>query len=295
MKSHSPVVALVTLLALPAMAAAEPRIEKDVRYADRSERNVLDIYVPEGVNSPPLVVWIHGGAFLVGDKAQPEGLQAFLDEGFAVASINYRFANQATWPAQLDDLRSAFTFLHDHADNYGYDGNRIASFGSSAGGHLSAIAGIALADVPKTRLVASVVWFPPIDFTTMDEDILRTGIRPTMIRHDDARSPGSLLIGAEVATHPELAREANPITYLERLPADTRLPDFLIMHGGKDPIVARGQSGRLFTALLNHPDVGNLEYILLPNSGHGDGNFQNPKTLRRVVEFLKTSFARSNE
>jgi carboxylesterase type B len=92
MKTYYLIIALATLLA--SSAAADARIEKDVRYADRSDRNVLDIYLPEGVKNPPLVVWIHGGAFKMGDNNNPVGLRAFLDAGFAVASIDYRLSNE---------------------------------------------------------------------------------------------------------------------------------------------------------------------------------------------------------
>jgi acetyl esterase/lipase len=266
-----------------------------VRYADRSERNVLDIYLPEGVQNPPLVVWIHGGAFKMGDKKNPEGLRAFLDAGFAVASINYRFSNEAVWPAQLEDLKDAFSFLRAHGGKYGYDASRVASFGASAGGHLSAMAGIALAEDPKTRLAASVVWFPPIDFTTMDEDIERTGIQRRTGRNDAPDSPESALIGGAVKANPDLAKAASPLTYLEKLPAGTKLPAFLIMHGAKDPFVGRGQSGRLFSALLARQDIRGVEYVLLPEGGHGWGDFQKPETIQRVVSFLKANFTANPE
>lgn len=271
------------------------RIDKNVRYADRSERNVLDIYMPYGAKKPPLVVWIHGGAFKAGDKNNPVGLKEFLDAGFAVASINYRFSQEATWPAQLEDLKNAFTFLRMNAAAYGYDANRIASFGASAGGHLSAMAGIAFAGDPGMRLTASVAWFPPIDFSTMDEDLETTGLKRLMGPIDAPDSPASELIGAPVGKHPELAKAASPITFLEKLPAGTKLPAFLIMHGVGDPVVAWGQSGRLISALLARRDVVSLEFVLLPEAGHGSGNFQKPEAIARVVLFLKTNFTASLE
>lgn len=276
-------------------AAADVRVEKNVRYADRSDRNVLDLYLPEGVQDPPLVVWIHGGGWRTGDKSNPVGLKAFLDAGFAVASINYRLSQEATWPAQLEDLKSAFAFLREHAAKYGYDAGRIASFGASAGGHLSAVAGIVLAGDPRTRLAASVVWFPPIDFPTMGEDFEKTGIERRTGPNDTSFSPMSALIGASVKENPALARAASPLTFLEKLPAGTKIPAFLIMHGARDPVVARGQSGRLFSALLAYRDVGGLEYVLLPESGHGSGDFQKPETIERVVSFLEACFMTRHE
>lgn len=268
---------------------------KDVRYADRSDRNVLDIYIPAGAKNPPLVVWIHGGKFMTGDKKDLVGLNNFLNAGIAVASINYRFSHEAVWPAQLEDLRDAFAFLRAQATNYGYDANRIASFGASAGGYLSAMAGIALADDSRTRLTACILWFPPIDFSTMDKDIEKSGVKRATGRNDAPDSPESALIGATVKKNPQLARAASPITYLENLPAGTRLPAFLIMHGDKDPFIASAQSRRLFSALATRSNIGSLEYILYPEGGHGTGDFQKPEAIEKVVSFLKANFTQGRK
>ena len=88
----------------------------DLVYARRSPRNVLDIVVPDASAPPPLVVFIHGGAFRMGDKSDAaRERRALLDAGFAVASVNYRYSTEAIWPAQLDDLGAAFAWLRGHA------------------------------------------------------------------------------------------------------------------------------------------------------------------------------------
>ena len=195
----------------------------EIRYADRSARNVLDLVLPAGDGVPPLVVFIHGGAFFMGDKTDcaPERA-ALVQAGFAVASLAYRFTSEAIWPAPLDDLKDAFAFLRAHAADYGYDGARMASFGPSAGGHLSASVGIALAANPATRIDASVVWFPPVDFPAMDDDIIATGVERATGRNDGPKSPESRLIGASVADHPDLARAAGPIAPAGRIAPPAR-------------------------------------------------------------------------
>ena len=257
-----------------------------LEYADRSERNMLDLYIPKAAEQPPLVVWIHGGGFRGGDKSGPGGLQELLSAGFAVASMNYRLTDEAIWPAQLDDVRDAFAFLREHGSEYGYDASRIASFGASAGGHLSAMAGVVLSQDPATKLSASVVWFPPVDFSVMDQDIERTGVERRTGRNDVAGSPESALIGAAVGDNPELAFSASPLNYLAALPEETMLPPFLIMHGAIDPFIGRGQSGRLFSALLSRRGATTLEYVLLPEGSHGGGDFTEPEAMDRVVRFL---------
>ena len=266
----------------------------DIRYAGHSIRNVLDLALPDGVARPPLVVFIHGGAFFMGDKADSARERDHLvSAGFAVASVNYRYSAEAIWPAQLDDLKAAFAFLRAHAAEYGYDGLRLASFGPSAGGHLSASIGIALAADPAGALDASVVWFPPVDFPEMDADIIATGIARATGRNDGPDSPESRLIGAHVETHPELARAAGPMARLAELSPGTRLPDMLIMHGALDPYIAAAQSRRLHAAVAGFGTASRLDRAILPNGSHGGGAFEEPQTMHRVVAFLTDSFARA--
>ena len=189
-------------------------IRTDLRYAERSARNVLDLTVPQSASKPPLIVYIHGGAFRMGDKADSYGVterQALVDAGYALASVNYRYSTEAIWPAQLDDLRDAFAFLRGKADEYHFDASKVASFGASAGGHLSACCGIAFAAEPQTALRASIVWFPAVDFLNMDLDMEASGVARATGRNDGPDRPESVLIGAHALTHPHLARAASPL------------------------------------------------------------------------------------
>jgi acetyl esterase/lipase len=263
----------------------------DIAYASMSPRNVLDLIVPDTAAPPPLVVFIHGGAFRMGDKSDSlRERQALVDVGFAVASLNYRYSTEAIWPAQLDDLCAAFAFLRAHASRFGFDADRVASFGPSAGGHLSASVGIALSARPETRLAASIVWFPPVDFPTMDADMIATGIARATGRNDSPGSPESVLIGATVADHPDLARSAGPIAQLALLPPATTLPPFLIMHGAFDPYVAAAQAQKLHAALAAYGTSPRLEIDILPGGTHGGGDFEAPETMARVAAFLMDSF-----
>ena len=258
----------------------------DLRYAQRSPRNVLDFAVPQSATRPPLVVYIHGGAFRFGDKS--DGLRErnlLVDAGFAVASVNYRYSTEAIWPAQLDDLTDAFAFLRSKADEFHFDGGRVASFGPSAGGHLSATCGIAFAASPQTRLTASVVWYPPVDFTAMDADIEATGVARATGRNDLTGSPESILIGTTVADRPDLARAAGPIARLEALPAGAFLPSFLIMHGGRDPFIAAEQSRRLHRALASFGVRRASNSTCCPMARTGAATSSAPKQWRRLSPF----------
>ena len=109
----------------------------------------LDVWVPSSPSRPPLVVWVHGGAWLFGDRRYlPETLRpnelfdALLDAGLAVATIDYRHSLEARFPAQLHDAKAAVRYLRAYADVLGVDPSRIGACGESAGGHLAALLGL---------------------------------------------------------------------------------------------------------------------------------------------------------
>jgi acetyl esterase/lipase len=106
-----------------------------------SPSQTLDVYVPDHFTAPrPLIIWVHGGAWMSGDKTGAPGL-AFLTHGFVMASINYRLSGEATYPAQIEDCRSAIRFLRANAARFDIDPTRIGVWGHSAGGHLVALLG----------------------------------------------------------------------------------------------------------------------------------------------------------
>ena len=117
----------------------------NIPYAnDTLKKHLLDIYLPPiKKKSYPLIVWIHGGAWMLNDKYADMGymantLKAFADSGYAVASIDYRYSTTAAFPAQIQDCNEAVEFLYNNAARYSLDKDKIALIGFSAGGHVSA-------------------------------------------------------------------------------------------------------------------------------------------------------------
>jgi acetyl esterase/lipase len=102
-------------------------------------RNILDFYSARTEKPAPLVLFIHGGGFVGGDKTtiDPLMLQSFLKEGWSVASLNYRFSNHAPYPAPMEDCKRALQFLRAHAGSLNIDSKRVASTGGSAGAIIS--------------------------------------------------------------------------------------------------------------------------------------------------------------
>lgn len=112
---------------------------KDLRYGPH-ERNVLDIYLPDDTEAKaPLVIYIHGGGFIDGDKSNvsPVMLKKCIDNGIAVAAVNYRFITTDPFPASLHDCARALQFLRAKANEYKLDSKRFAVYGGSAGGGTS--------------------------------------------------------------------------------------------------------------------------------------------------------------
>jgi acetyl esterase/lipase len=124
----------------PAGSAEPARHLIDINYARIDGRNLaLDLHLPAGSRNPPLVVYVHGGAWRAGSKAEyPEFLVA---RGYAVASVEFRSSTDAHFPADVQDIKAAIRFLRAKAREYGYRTDRIAIAGSSSGGHLAALVG----------------------------------------------------------------------------------------------------------------------------------------------------------
>ncbi len=260
-------------------------VERDLVYGHEGRRDLkLDLYLPPGDAPKPLLIWIHGGAWSMGSKNAPSPAQQFVASGYAVAHVEYRFSQEARWPAQIQDCKAAVRWLRANAAKYHYDPQRFAVWGSSAGGHLVAMLGTSGGvpelegtgnDLKESSNVQAVVdWFGPTDFLQMDK-------AGSSMNHDAANSPESHLIGGAIQENREAAAKANPITYIGK----GALPPFLIMHGERDRTVPFNQSELLRDALqAAHADV---TFRPVPGAGHGFGGEIN---IAPVREFLARVF-----
>jgi acetyl esterase/lipase len=218
----------------------------------------LDLWVPAGDAPAPLVVWVHGGGFMFGDRRHlPETLRpnqvfdALLAAGLAVATIDYRHALEAPFPAQLHDAKAAVRYLRAHADDLGISTARIGVMGESAGGHIAALVGLTAhrADLegthgvvgPSSAVDVVVDWYGPADLATMPRKTLPPDIA--------AKLPPELLVAPEDQLTrglegPALA-DASPVTHVT-----PDAPPFLLVHGTTDWLVPYAQSEQLAAALV---------------------------------------------
>ena len=247
---------------------------RNVEYAKVGGKSLkLDLYVPEkaktSATKPPLLVWIHGGAWRAGSKAGING--SFLGltrEGYAAASIDYRLGGLMAHPEHIHDCKGAIRWLRANAGKYGYDATRIGVGGGSAGGHLVLLLGTSAGvkalegDIggnldQSSRVQAVVDLFGPADFE------LWWG---KTARFRDSKSA-------------KLLRSASPVTYL----TDDDAP-ILVFHGDKDPLVPLAQS----QSVHKRYQKAGLESALhvIKGAGHGGRQFSDDARSALVKAFL---------
>ncbi len=134
------ILASLLFLAAPALGG-ELKVRRDIPYAEpKNERQSLDVYYPSEGQKHPIVFWIHGGGWQVGNKTEvAEKPGAFVEKGFVFASTNYRFVPHVTVKEIAQDVARSIRWMHDHAAEFGGDPDRFFIMGHSAGAQLAAI------------------------------------------------------------------------------------------------------------------------------------------------------------
>lgn len=268
----------------------------DVAYGSASPAQRLDLYRPAGIAGPvPVVVFIHGGAFMFGDKREPfagfvNGVHRLNAAGIALASINYRMSGEARFPAAARDARSAVRYLRAHAGEFGLDPARIAVWGKSAGANLALMAAMgqdmddpAIAPGTSGAVSAVVSMYAPTDFLLMDRQLRAGPCGASAATHDAADSPESRYVGAPITVAQDLARAASPIHHIR-----AGLPPMLIEAGTMDCTVPPQQSQTFAEAMAK---AGNRVTLhLLPGARHGDDAFETADHQATVIAFLKAAW-----
>jgi acetyl esterase/lipase len=273
---------------LVSLATDEKFITKtDIEYARAGEHSLkLDLYLPTNTKNPPLVIWVHGGAWRSGSKANPP-LVPLVAKGYALASVDYRLSPVAPFPAQAHDLKAAIRFLRAKADEYGYDPDRIAIAGGSAGGHLAALVGTTNGhkdlegQIGGQRNVSSDVQ-AIVSFYGMSN--LTTILAQSTPHGLSVRVPAlDLLLGGQPDDKIDLAKLASPVFHVDK--SD---PPLFLLHGDQDPQAPINQSHELVGV---YRQAGRpVEFEVLHGSAHGGKAFYDDERLGRVVDFLEKSF-----
>lgn len=277
----------------------------DVPYADEDARQMLDIYLPnEGEGPFPLIVFIHGGGWVSGDKRENTmpGVFKFPSQGYALACLEYRLVPDVRWPEPFEDVRAAIRFLRAHAAEYNLKADKIAIMGNSAGGHLACMTA-AMAGRPMLQgrrygnldqsdaVQCLVSIYSPTDLyqcdlcdrTTSEDQAMATG--GMAARGDNGEKgmgkPQNQLVGASCIDNPVLAAAASPITYVN---AD--FPKALFMQGIQDHVVPYGQAVGMARMVNERAGEGTATLELFPDADHGDPSMKTDEVINRIIDFI---------
>lgn len=269
------------------------RAERDIQYVpDGDEAQRLDLYLPQQQSDRPLpiVVWIHGGGWSAGTKADCPAI-FMVQRGYVAASVEYRFSQKARFPAQIQDCQAAIRWIRANSRKYNIDPEHIGVWGASAGGHLVALLGTAGGknafakiggnDEQSDRVQAVCDWFGPADFNTVMSQSEADKTK-NIFKFNTSGDPYSNLIGANLGEDHARCDAVSPVHYVSK---DN--PPFLIMHGTTDALVPFAQSVELADALKN----AGVQVILqrFPGSGHGSPAFGLPPVHDLITRFMDRS------
>ncbi len=214
-------------------------VRREFIYQKLPEEDLkLDIYYPREAppaTGYPLIIWFHGGGWILGSKRQDVFVRHFPRYGYAIASVEYRLAQGNPFPAQIRDARTATWWLWKNAKELDLDPAAMVVAGQSAGGHLALLLASSQGknpkgwgpSVPRGTLRAVAAMYPPTD-------LLR--LVPPEAR-DNPLHPVALLLGDKVNNRVPLAREASPMYHV-----NAGDPPTMLLHGESDKIVPVEQS-----------------------------------------------------
>ena len=261
---------------------------QDIPFAGSGTPLTLDLYRPDIPGPVPVVLYLHGGGWKVGDKRDgaAERLAPLTEHGLAVASANYRFSTEAAHPAQVHDTKAAVRWLRARGAEHGLATQRIGVWGVSAGAYLASMVGLTAGDAELEGVVgedleagsdvqAVVHWFG-------QSDLLANGRRSWLEREILAPPFEEDLLGlTDVDDDPAAVRAASP---LHRVTAAA--PPFLVAHGDRDRVTPASESLALHDALVRAGAQSTA--LLLGGAGHEGHEFDRPDHLAITAAFLLT-------
>ena len=270
------------------ISAEEPTL-RDVEYDSIDNHSLrLDFYEPtQRRPERPLIIWVHGGAWRSGSKSDVP-ITKLRDQGFAIASVDYRLSPVAKFPAQIHDVKAAIGFLRNHSERFDIDTNRFVLAGSSAGGHLAVLAAVS-EGVPElsgdsengaktsSKVQAVVSFYGASNLQTILSQSTPFGL--------NLRVPAlKLLLGGLPEQEPKLASLASPVEHV-----DASDPPIWLFHGDQDPQMPIDQSHELVSAAKKAGLP--VAFEVIHGGKHGGPSFFADEQLRRLGNQLRTSLS----
>jgi len=274
----------------------------------------LDVFGGGGAKRPA-VMWIHGGALIMGSRALPQRARKvppitdlFLQAGWVVASIDYRLAPETKLPAIIEDVQDAWRWMGRQGPKlFGIDPDRMAVSGGSAGGYLTLMTGFSVE--PRPRALVSLYGYGDIVGPWYSRPDPFYSRQPAVPREEAYGAVGSRVISEPsggnrgrfylyLRQHGLWPREvagrdpdAEPRWFDRYCPVrnvTSKYPPTMLIHGDKDTDVPYEQSVMMAKELERHGVK--HELLTIPGGGHGFGNVEPDvvmKAYQQAVEFLK--------
>lgn len=270
---------------------------ENVSYASNSASQVMNIYLAEqATGSDPVIVVVHGGGFKFGDQTMAiiePIVKAGTENGYVVASVDYRKSGEATFPGALSDVKAAVRYLRANASEYGIDPDKIVVWGESAGAYLADMTALTSAvtaldgDVTENAGVSSAVsamvsFYAPIEFYTMDDEFVALGDSKSANHSQNSFETDYLGI-ADMTSDKDGVYKSWWGTYKDQIPTGLKA---WIQAGTADTNVPYTQSQNLASGLTEVLGADNVQFGLIEGAAHEDDAFYTSENLAAIFAFL---------
>lgn len=258
----------------------------DIPYDTQSQRQKYDVYMPMRPGLYPTVILVHGGGWFTGDRSD-FGLSIalpYIAHGFTVITVGYRLADEAVYPDPVNDVCKALKQIFQHAEQYRMDVNRVAMQSGSAGTTITALTALRNPQLIKSVILRCSI----LDFAGIRPQFEKIGLKRERFHYpDEDTSIEALFMGGSTLELPETAAACNPANHLTK-----DCPKFLLIHGMVDVDTPYIQSINFAQAIREATgDNSRAELILLPETGHDNGRYDDASTFEAQLSFLKRTLA----
>ena len=257
----------------------------------------MRIYTPEGTGPFPMLMYFHGGGFVLGNLETCNNACHFLSKtvGCIVIAVDYRLAPEHKFPAAVEDAYTATAWAADHTEEINGDASRLAVLGESAGGNLAAAVCIMARDRGGPPLVFQMLAYPPTNLDTLETDSY----------HKYAKGYGLTKFHASWLRNQYLGDEKDGKSpYASPLLAENvrGLPPALVLTGECDVLrddgelyVERLKEEGVQARFIRYADKGHMAYWMTPSGAAGDAQYQVAFTLEAVFRSKPTELRNNCE
>ena len=283
------------------------RKKMNLTYAEQSSSQKLDIVYPDQGSGPfPLIIFVHGGGFVGGSK--DEFTIAFIfkliSQGYAVASVEYRLALEAPWPAQIYDVKAAVRWLRANGKELELSTEKVLMCGNSAGATLTQLTAatggkelledLSMGNAEQSCKVDAIIsWYGlgsfEMELSTSQGITHAEYARITNIQEEcldgypELLDSASLLLRKPAREHMDEVKAMSPLNYVDR-----NFPYALFQHGTADTVLDYRQSIVMAGKICSHCGAERAEVDLFPGAVHGDPRIKADENMQRCLRFIKT-------